>query len=181
MRTLQRQTEWERGTGWRGGEGQADTDEMEDHLIPGCHCQEQTPDSAPHLSRPWLLSMVFLSPRVPPSPWMTSVLCADHPSNTQLDCLVCSDLEPPHPLTKPQTRSSSQLSSLNQKFKFTLQQCSPLLLAHPTLIQLFFHVCVYSVAQTCPTLCDPMDCSLPASSVHRIFQATANKPVLHAC
>ena len=154
---------------------------MEDHLIPGCHCQEQTPDSAPHLSRPWLLSMVFLSPRVPPSPWMTSVLCADHPSNTQLDCLVCSDLEPPHPLTKPQTRSSSQLSSLNQKFKFTLQQCSPLLLAHPTLIQLFFHVCVYSVAQTCPTLCDPMDCSLPASSVHRIFQATANKPVLHAC
>ena len=23
----------------------------------------------------------------------------------------------------------------------------------------------------CPTLCDPMDCSLPGSSVHRIFQA----------
>ena len=28
-----------------------------------------------------------------------------------------------------------------------------------------------SVAQSCPTLCDPMDCSLPGSSVHRIFQA----------
>ena len=27
------------------------------------------------------------------------------------------------------------------------------------------------VAQLCPTLCDPMDCSLPASSVHGIFQA----------
>ena len=27
------------------------------------------------------------------------------------------------------------------------------------------------VAQLCPTLCDPMDCSLPGSSVHRIFQA----------
>ena len=27
------------------------------------------------------------------------------------------------------------------------------------------------VAQTCPTLCDPMDCSLPGSSVHGIFQA----------
>ena len=27
------------------------------------------------------------------------------------------------------------------------------------------------VAQSCPTLCDPMDCSLPGSSVHRIFQA----------
>ena len=27
------------------------------------------------------------------------------------------------------------------------------------------------VAQSCPTLCDPMDCSLPASSAHGIFQA----------
>ena len=27
------------------------------------------------------------------------------------------------------------------------------------------------VAQSCPTLCDPMDCSPPASSVHGIFQA----------
>ena len=28
-----------------------------------------------------------------------------------------------------------------------------------------------SVAQSCPTLCDPMNCSLPGSSVHGIFQA----------
>ena len=27
------------------------------------------------------------------------------------------------------------------------------------------------VAQSCPTLCKPMDCSLPGSSVHGIFQA----------
>ena len=27
------------------------------------------------------------------------------------------------------------------------------------------------VAQSCPTLCDPMDCTLPGSSVHGIFQA----------
>ena len=27
------------------------------------------------------------------------------------------------------------------------------------------------VAQSCPTLCDPMDCSLPGSYVHGIFQA----------
>ena len=27
------------------------------------------------------------------------------------------------------------------------------------------------VAQSCPTLCDPMDCSLSSSSVHGIFQA----------
>ena len=32
-------------------------------------------------------------------------------------------------------------------------------------------VCVCSIAQSCPTLCDPMDCSLPGSSVHGILQA----------
>ena len=33
---------------------------------------------------------------------------------------------------------------------------------------------VYSISevtQSCPTLCNPMDCSLPGSSVHGIFQA----------
>ena len=29
------------------------------------------------------------------------------------------------------------------------------------------------VAQSCPTLLDPMDCSLPGSSIHGIFQARA--------
>ena len=27
------------------------------------------------------------------------------------------------------------------------------------------------VTQSCPTLCDPMDCSLPGSSIHGVFQA----------
>ena len=31
-------------------------------------------------------------------------------------------------------------------------------------------VCVWSVAHSCPALCNPMDCSLPGSSVHGIFQ-----------
>ena len=30
---------------------------------------------------------------------------------------------------------------------------------------------VSEAAQSCPTLRDPMDCSLPGSSVHGIFQA----------
>ena len=30
----------------------------------------------------------------------------------------------------------------------------------------------HEVAQSCPTLQDPMDCSLPGSSIHGIFQAT---------
>ena len=32
-------------------------------------------------------------------------------------------------------------------------------------------VCVYSVAQLCPTICNPMDCSPQLCSVHEIFQA----------
>ena len=31
------------------------------------------------------------------------------------------------------------------------------------------------VTQACPTLCDPMDCSLPHSSVHGIFQARVSE------
>ena len=30
----------------------------------------------------------------------------------------------------------------------------------------YVHICVCLVAQSCPTLCDPMDCSPPGSSVH---------------
>ena len=34
------------------------------------------------------------------------------------------------------------------------------------------------VAQSCPTVCDPMDCSLPGSPVHVIFQARVLEWVL---
>ena len=42
------------------------------------------------------------------------------------------------------------------------------------------NVCIYmcirsKVAQSCPTLCDPMDCSLPVPSVPGIFQAIVLK------
>ena len=36
------------------------------------------------------------------------------------------------------------------------------------------YLCLYLHAQSCPTLCYPMDCSLPGSAVHGIFQATWN-------
>ena len=32
-------------------------------------------------------------------------------------------------------------------------------------------MCLYSIAKLCPTLCDPMDCSPPGSSVRGISQA----------
>ena len=31
------------------------------------------------------------------------------------------------------------------------------------------YLCACSVTQSCPILCDPMDCSLPGSSIHGIF------------
>ena len=37
--------------------------------------------------------------------------------------------------------------------------------------QILLHPKWSKVAQSCPSLCDPMDCSLPGSSVHGIFQA----------
>ena len=40
-------------------------------------------------------------------------------------------------------------------------------------------LCVCSVAQRGPTLCDPMDCSLPGSSVHGVFQARIREWVCH--
>ena len=39
------------------------------------------------------------------------------------------------------------------------------------LTQLAGLVCVWLVTQSCPTLCDPMDCSPPGSSVHGNLQA----------
>ena len=36
------------------------------------------------------------------------------------------------------------------------------------------------VAQSCPTLSDPIDCSLPGSSIHGIFQARVLKRVANA-
>ena len=35
----------------------------------------------------------------------------------------------------------------------------------------YMYICVCSVVQPCLTPCDPMDCSLPDSPVHGIFQA----------
>ena len=41
-----------------------------------------------------------------------------------------------------------------------------------SLLSLSIYICVcVLVSQSCPTLCDPMDCSLPGSSVHGIFRA----------
>ena len=50
---------------------------------------------------------------------------------------------------------------------FEVSLCLPIFIHE----QLFIHVCVL-VAQSCPTLSNALDCSLPGSSLHGIFQAT---------
>ena len=42
---------------------------------------------------------------------------------------------------------------------------------HHSVLLLFASDSESEVAQSCPTLCDPMACSLPASSIHGVFQA----------
>ena len=42
----------------------------------------------------------------------------------------------------------------------------------PQIRQVILSACMHAkLLQSCPTLCDPMDCSLPGSSVHGISQA----------
>ena len=52
-----------------------------------------------------------------------------------------------------------------------IQEQKPEKLVWPPSTVVCLCVCVYLVAQYCPTLCDPIDCSPPDSSVHGIFQA----------
>ena len=62
-------------------------------------------------------------------------------------------MEEPDKLQFMGSRSRTQLSNLPFTFHFhALEKES-------------------KVAQSCPTLCDPMDCSLSGSSIHGIFQA----------
>ena len=41
----------------------------------------------------------------------------------------------------------------------------------PVCLHIIFPLCLSVVGQSCATLCDPMDCSPPGSSVHGIYQA----------
>ena len=66
----------------------------------------------------------------------------------------------PNPRIKPASLSSLALAS-------SLPLTHLCFLSHRKKIELQFS----SVTQSCPTLCDPMDCSPPGSSVHGISQA----------
>ena len=44
----------------------------------------------------------------------------------------------------------------------------------------FLCLCCCSVAKSCPTLCDPVDCSRPGSSVHEVFPGKDTRVGCHS-
>ena len=72
---------------------------------------------------------------------------------------------------KPKQICNPWLCTLFQKIEVWLQYYT--LQIYNTVIKIFLRLCVCCmlVAQSCPTLCDPMDCSPPGSSVCGILQA----------
>ena len=73
----------------------------------------------------------------------------------------------PHPsLCGPFGSNGSVLFSAQN-----LRQRHFLKAAYNPIWQAIFSKVVMSVTQSCPTLCDPMDCNPPGSSVHEILQA----------
>ena len=53
----------------------------------------------------------------------------------------------------------------------SLAEVQPSLYKRKARVSLSGNSKVSEVAQSCLTLCDPIDCSLPGSSIHGIFQA----------
>ena len=74
-------------------------------------------------------------------------------------------------VARSRTRLKRLSSNSSSRFSFVLQT---LYQKYFTLIAPYICICMYIcclVAQSCPTLCDPMDCSPPGFSVHGISQA----------
>ena len=68
------------------------------------------------------------------------------------------------------------------KMHHTLHIVQQLTFSPHTQLSVSTHMCMLHAKslQSCPTLCDPMDCSLPGSSVHGILQARILEGVCHA-
>ena len=69
------------------------------------------------------------------------------------------------------SESEEELKSLLMKMKEESEKVDLKLNIQKTKIMAFGPISDSEVTQSCLTLCDPIDCSLPGSSVHGIFQA----------
>ena len=73
-------------------------------------------------------------------------------------------------------------NSTHQTLETKIQEVTEML--HPTCKPALFSLKIMRVSvcvQSCPTLCNPMDCSLPVSSVRGIFQARILECVAFSC
>ena len=61
-------------------------------------------------------------------------------------------------------------TELHSMYSFVSDFFFLILISHLCWTSLFISVCVCLVTESCPTLCNPMDCSLPGSSLHWILQ-----------
>ena len=77
----------------------------------------------------------------------------------------------PCPWDSPGKNTGVGCHVLLQGIFLTQESNHVLLPCRQSLYQLSYQESPVLVAQSCPTLCDLMDCSLPGSSVHGIFQA----------
>ena len=67
--------------------------------------------------------------------------------------------------------SSLQLGLLRSTISFYLTHCLQVLRLLDSILYCIYIFNVCLVTHSCLTLCDPLDCSPPGSSVHGIFQA----------
>ena len=133
----------------------------------------------------WPFYICFFSPHfLPSSVWIHYFFSFSEPDKKlQIQCLfVIGYFRIYHPYLNYQSINSSTYKTFLWIIKNSLNS---LILINFLLIQtLFCPVIIFilsfvtimclsesEVAQSCLTLCDPMDCSLPHSSVHGILQA----------
>jgi len=118
----------------------------------------------------------FLDCEIPWAPLLSSLLLATDPPEL-------SPWELPPPRISP-TNAMLMLSHFSRSDSVRPHRWQPTRLSRPWdspgkntgvgchfLLQSMKVKSESEVAQSCPTLCDPMDCSLPGSSIHGIFQA----------
>ena len=63
------------------------------------------------------------------------------------------------------------LCSYNRHGKHCAKRKQPVTETTCYMIPFIESICDMKSTQSCPTLCDPVDCSLPGSSIHEILQA----------
>ena len=96
-------------------------------------------------------------------------------------CENCSNIQQPHKqseLCSPEGHTLTDSTYMRNLQQSNSEAGSRMVVAETrergkwgTAVCVCVCVCAHTHAQLCPTLCDPMDCRLPGSSVHGVLQA----------